>query len=118
MPSGSSKQWPAKLLSLLLFLVVVTAIEVFHAKQLTFLKNESYSEAKKQLSIIRSRIEAAIVSDMYILNNFSTLVTINPRKRYEKLGQDSRKHYSRWISHSTYRTRQRRHSKLCLPDGR
>ncbi|MEZ9417464.1 CHASE domain-containing protein, partial [Vibrio sp. 10N.286.49.E1] len=27
---------------------------------------------------IRSRIEAAIVSDMYVLNNFSTLVTINP----------------------------------------
>ncbi|WP_286301728.1 diguanylate cyclase [Vibrio apostichopi] len=91
MPSRSSKQWPAKLLSLLLFLVVVTAIEVFHAKQLTFLKNESYSEAKKQLSIIRSRIEAAIVSDMYILNNFSTLVTINPdsdMKSWDKIAQN------------------------------
>ena len=91
MPSGSSKQWPAKLLSLLLFLVVVTAIEVFHAKQLTFLKNESYSEAKKQLSIIRSRIEAAIVSDMYILNNFSTLVTINPEsdmKSWDKIAEN------------------------------
>ncbi|WP_439146227.1 diguanylate cyclase [Vibrio sp.] len=91
MPSRSSKQWPAKLLSLLLFLVVITAIEVFHAKQLTFLKNESYSEAKKQLSIIRSRIEAAIVSDMYILNNFSTLVTINPdsdMKSWDKIAQN------------------------------
>ncbi|MFA0012515.1 diguanylate cyclase [Vibrio lentus] len=91
MPSRSSKQWPAKLLSLLLLLVVVTAIEVFHAKQLTFLKNESYSEAKKQLSIIRSRIEAAIVSDMYILNNFSTLVTINPdsdMKSWDKIAQN------------------------------
>ncbi|MBY7730354.1 diguanylate cyclase [Vibrio bathopelagicus] len=91
MPSRSSKQWPAKLLSLLLFLVVVTAIEVFHAKQLTFLKNESYSEAKKQLSIIRSRIEAAIVSDMYILNNFSTLVTINPdgdQKGWDQIAQN------------------------------
>ncbi|MCB5361148.1 diguanylate cyclase [Vibrio lentus] len=91
MPSGSSKQWPAKLLSLLLFLVVVTAIEVFHAKQLTFLKNESYSEAKKQLSIIRSRIEAAIVSDMYILNNLSTLVTINPEsdmKSWDKIAEN------------------------------
>ncbi len=78
MPSRFSKQWPAKVLSLLFFFVVVSAIEHFHAKQLTFLKNESYSVAKKQLSIIRSRIEATIVSDMYILNNFSTLVTINP----------------------------------------
>ncbi|MEZ9516873.1 diguanylate cyclase [Vibrio splendidus] len=78
MPSGSSKQWSAKVVSFLFFLAIVGAIEFFHAKQLNFLKNESYSEGKKQLSIIRSRIEAAIVSDMYVLNNFSTLVTINP----------------------------------------
>ncbi|WP_373952710.1 diguanylate cyclase [Vibrio pomeroyi] len=91
MPSGSSKQLPAKLLSLLFFLVVVSAIEFFHAKELTYLKNESYSEAKKQLSIIRSRIEAAIVSDMYILNNFSTLVTINPDgevKNWDKIAEN------------------------------
>ncbi|TVU61082.1 sensor domain-containing diguanylate cyclase [Vibrio atlanticus] len=91
MPSRSSKQWPAKLLSLLFFLSVVSAIEFFHAKQLTFLKNESYSEAKKQLSIIRSRIEATIVSDMYVLNNFSTLVTINPngdQKGWDQIAQN------------------------------
>ncbi|MGV2841822.1 sensor domain-containing diguanylate cyclase, partial [Vibrio cyclitrophicus] len=46
MPSRSSKQWPAKLLSLLFFLLVVSAIEFFHTKQLVFLQNESYSEAK------------------------------------------------------------------------
>ncbi|MFA0501426.1 sensor domain-containing diguanylate cyclase, partial [Vibrio sp. 10N.222.46.A1] len=90
MPSGSSKQWPAKLLSLLFFLVVMSAIEFFHSKELSYLKDESYSEAKKQLSIIRSRIEAAIVSDMYILNNFSTLVTINPDgevKNWDKIAE-------------------------------
>ncbi|CAV25739.1 MULTISPECIES: diguanylate cyclase [Vibrio] len=91
MPSGSSKQWPAKLLSLLFFLVVMSAIEFFHSKELSYLKDESYSEAKKQLSIIRSRIEAAIVSDMYILNNLSTLVTINPdgdMKSWNKIAEN------------------------------
>lgn len=91
MPSRFSKQWPAKLLSLLFFIMVASAIEYFHAKQLTFLKNESYSVAKKQLSIIRSRIEATIVSDMYILNNFSTLVTINPngdQRDWDKIAQN------------------------------
>ncbi|MDP2590340.1 diguanylate cyclase [Vibrio splendidus] len=91
MPSGSSKQWSAKVVSFLFFLAIVSAIEFFHAKQLTFLKNESYSEGKKQLSIIRSRIEAAIVSDMYILNNFSTLVTINPDgevKNWDKIAEN------------------------------
>ncbi len=91
MPSGSSKQWSAKVISFLFFLTIVSAIEFFHAKQLTFLKNESYSEAKKQLSIIRSRIEATIVSDMYILNNFSTLVTINPDgdvKNWDKIAEN------------------------------
>ena len=59
MPSGSSKQWSARVVALSFFpSAIVSAIEFFHAKQLTFLKNESYSEAKKQLSIIRSRIEA------------------------------------------------------------
>ncbi|CAH6798063.1 Sensor domain-containing diguanylate cyclase [Vibrio chagasii] len=91
MPSRFSKQWPAKLISLLFFFIVASAIEYFHAKQLTFLKNESYSVAKKQLSIIRSRIEATIVSDMYILNNFSTLVTINPngdQKGWDQIAQN------------------------------
>ncbi|UPR50345.1 sensor domain-containing diguanylate cyclase [Vibrio cyclitrophicus] len=91
MPSGSSKQWSARVISFLFFLAIVSAIEFFHAKQLTFLKNESYSEAKKQLSIIRSRIEAAIVSDMYILNNFSTLVTMNPDgevKNWDKIAEN------------------------------
>lgn len=32
MPSRFSKQWPAKVLSLLFFFVVVSAIEHFHAK--------------------------------------------------------------------------------------
>lgn len=91
MPNRSSKQWPAKLLSLLFFVVIVSAIEAFHAKQLTFLKNESYSEAKRQLAIIRSSIEARIVSDMYILNSFSTIVTINPdggQKDWERIAQN------------------------------
>ncbi|MBE8606325.1 MULTISPECIES: diguanylate cyclase [Vibrio] len=91
MPSRSSKQWPAKLLSLLFFLLVVSAIEFFHTKQLVFLQNESYSEAKRQLSIIRSRIEATIVSDMYILNSLSTLVSVNPnsdQKDWEQIAQN------------------------------
>lgn len=49
MPSGSSKQWSAKVVSFLFFLAIVSAIEFFHAKQLTFLKNESYSEGKKTI---------------------------------------------------------------------
>ncbi|WKY60303.1 diguanylate cyclase [Vibrio sp. SNU_ST1] len=91
MPSGSSKQWPVKLLSLLFFLMVMSAIEFFHSKELSYLKDESYSEAKKQLSTIRSRIEAMIVSDMYVLNSLSTLVTIDPngdKKGWEQIAQN------------------------------
>ncbi|MCG9555462.1 sensor domain-containing diguanylate cyclase [Vibrio sp. Isolate31] len=87
MPSGSSKQWPAKLLALLFFLVFTSAIEFFHSKELSYIKDESYAGAKKQLSTVRSRIEAAIVSDMYILNNLSTLVTLNPNGEQKGWGQ-------------------------------
>ncbi|WP_299690401.1 diguanylate cyclase [uncultured Vibrio sp.] len=91
MPSRSSKQWSATLLFILSALVVVSAVEFFHAKQLTFLKNESYSEAKKHLSIIRASIESTIVSELYILNSFSTFVTMNPdgnQKDWEQIAQN------------------------------
>ncbi|MFA0195837.1 diguanylate cyclase [Vibrio artabrorum] len=91
MPSRSSKLWPAKLLASLFFVVVASSIEFFHAKELIHLKNEANSEAKKLLSIIRSRIEATIISDMYVVNSFSTLVSINPhgsQKDWERIGQN------------------------------
>ncbi len=66
-----------KLLSLLFFFIVASAIEYFHAKQLTFLKNESYSMLQKAVIDYSLPHRTTIVSDNNILNNFSTLVTLS-----------------------------------------
>ncbi|MDK9736932.1 sensor domain-containing diguanylate cyclase [Vibrio sp. D404a] len=79
MTNRSSKQWSARILSCLFLLTTISAVEIFHQKQIAFLKNESFSEAQKQLSIVRSRIEAVIVTDMYLLNGMSTQVAIAPQ---------------------------------------
>jgi diguanylate cyclase (GGDEF)-like protein len=79
MPYRSSKQWSARILSCLFLLTTVVAVEMFHNKQINFLKNEAFSEAKRQLAIVRSRIEAVIVTDMYLLNGMSTQVAIDPK---------------------------------------
>jgi len=79
MTNRSGKQWSARMLSCLFLITTISAVEFFHRKQVTFLKNEAFAEAQKQLAIVRSRIEAVIVTDMYLLNGMSTQVAIAPR---------------------------------------
>jgi diguanylate cyclase (GGDEF)-like protein len=84
MTNRSSKQWSARILSCLFLLTTISAVEFFHQKQITFLKNEAFAEAQKQLAVVRSRIEAVIVTDMYLLNGMSTQVAIAPRGSVEE----------------------------------
>ncbi|MGF1709823.1 sensor domain-containing diguanylate cyclase [Vibrio kagoshimensis] len=83
-----NKQWSVRVLAFSFIVLAVGAVESFHRNQVSFLKNESAAEAKKHLSVIRSRLEAAIVSDIYVLNSLSTLITVNPDagpKEWEKI---------------------------------
>ncbi|WP_394249939.1 diguanylate cyclase [Vibrio profundi] len=82
MPNSVSKQWPIKILLLVFILFAIGAIEVLHRNQQAFLENNSVAEAKKHLSVIRSRLEAAIVADIYVINSLSTLVTVNPNSTF------------------------------------
>ncbi|MBW3695927.1 sensor domain-containing diguanylate cyclase [Vibrio sp. T187] len=80
----SSKQWSINLLLLVFVLLAGGMIEVLHRNQIAFLENQSVSVAKKHLSVIRSKLEAAIVADIYVINSLSTLVTVNPDSSFSE----------------------------------
>lgn len=118
MPYRSSKQWSARILSCLFLLTTVVAVEMFHNKQINFLKNEAFSEAKRQLAIVRSRIEAVIVTDMYLLNGMSTQVAIDPKGSPEDWNKIADSNYSRWRAHSVDWYSERRCAEFRLSAGR
>lgn len=56
----------------------VGLIESLDRSQKSFLRDSLLARAKEELSIIRSELEAAIVSDIYVANGLSALVAANP----------------------------------------
>ncbi|MGD8110755.1 diguanylate cyclase [Vibrio sp. TRT 17S01] len=67
---------------ILLFVAIVmlsiVMIEFLNRSQASFVRDGLLTRAKEELSIIRSELEAAIVSDIYIANSLSALVSANP----------------------------------------
>lgn len=78
MKSSFGRQWPVYLLFMLLFVCSVSLVEFLDRSQKSFLRDSMLARAKEELSIIRSEIEASIVSDIYVANGLSSLVAANP----------------------------------------
>lgn len=65
-------------LFLMTFIFFVGLVESLDRSQKTFLRDSLLARAKEELSIVRSELEAAIVSDIYVANGLSALVASNP----------------------------------------
>ncbi len=73
-----SRHWSVTLFILLLTVLAVTLVESLDASQKTFLRESIRARAKEELSIVRSELESAIVSDIYVANGLSALIAANP----------------------------------------
>ncbi|MEL7291457.1 MAG: diguanylate cyclase [Pseudomonadota bacterium] len=64
-------------LFLISFIFSIVMVESLDRSQKSFLRDSLLAKAKEELSIVRSQIETAIVSDVYVANSLSTLVAAN-----------------------------------------
>src|SRR5690606_22673848 len=85
------KQWGIKLLFFLFVVLSVGVVEVLNRNQLQVLEEHLQREAKDQLSAIRSKLEATIVSDIYIVSSLATLVSLHPSSNVQALDEASSK---------------------------
>ncbi|NOH78323.1 sensor domain-containing diguanylate cyclase [Vibrio sp. RE86] len=72
------KHYYVNALFLVTFLFSIGLIESLDRSQKSFLRDSLLARAKEELSIVRSELEAAIVSDIYVSNGLSALVAANP----------------------------------------
>lgn len=72
------RRWSAYLFLILLCVFAIGFVEVLDRSQKNFLRDSLQGRAKEELSIIRSELEAAIVSDIYVANGLSALIAANP----------------------------------------
>ncbi|KJR39876.1 sensor domain-containing diguanylate cyclase [Vibrio navarrensis] len=85
------KQWGIKLLFFLFVVLSAGVVEVLNRNQLQVLEDHLQREAKDQLSAIRSKLEATIVSDIYIVSSLATLVSLHPSSNVQALNEASSK---------------------------
>ncbi|ELP5727531.1 sensor domain-containing diguanylate cyclase [Vibrio vulnificus] len=85
------KRWSVNLLFILFFTLSVGIIELLNQEQRKVRQEYFQREAKEQLSSIRSKLEAAIVSDIYIVSSLATLVSLHPNSNKQALDQASDK---------------------------
>ena len=77
--SGKRKSFRA--LFLLFILSCIGLIELLNNHQIMYIRDSLRSHAREELSLIRFRLEASILSDIYVANSLSTLVTLRPDVR-------------------------------------
>ncbi|MCW8335403.1 diguanylate cyclase [Vibrio paucivorans] len=74
----SGKQWAVSVVFLTVIVLSIGIIELTNRNQTTFIRESLLIRAKEELSIIRSELEAAVVSDIYVANSLAAFVTVNP----------------------------------------
>ncbi len=72
------RQYSVYVLFVVTLVFAVGLIESLDRSNKTFLRDGLLARAKEELSIIRSELETAIVSDIYVANGLSALVAANP----------------------------------------
>ncbi len=65
-------------LIILFISISITLIEYVDYSHKSFIADGLQTRAKEELSVIRSELEAAVVSDIYVAHSLSTIVTLNP----------------------------------------
>lgn len=72
------RQSSTYVVAIAILIVSIGLIESLDRSQKSFLRDSRLDRAREELSIIRSEIEAAIVSDIYVANAIPALVASNP----------------------------------------
>ncbi|NOH62387.1 diguanylate cyclase [Vibrio sp. RE88] len=75
-------RWSVSILAITLFCIAVGLIESIDRSQKNFLRDSLLGRAKEELSIVRSELETAIVSDIFAVNGLSALIASNPSFEY------------------------------------
>lgn len=80
------RHWSAYLFLVFLSVFAIGFVEVLDRSQKNFLRDSVQGRAKEELSIVRSELEAAIVSDIYVANGLSALIAANPEFNFSGWG--------------------------------
>lgn len=75
---GSANRLIVRALLILLMLACGVIIETLQGYQRDYMRDSLQSGAREELSLIRYRLEASILADIYSANSLSTLVTLRP----------------------------------------
>jgi sensor domain CHASE-containing protein len=68
-----NRRWSVYIFIILISSFAIGLVEVIDRSQKNFLRDSLLGRAKEELSIIRSELEAAIVSDIFAVNSISVL---------------------------------------------
>ncbi|HHP0458218.1 TPA: diguanylate cyclase [Vibrio harveyi] len=79
------KQGYFALFFLTFFALCVGVIELLHQNQLSLHRERVQVEAKEQLSMLRSNLEAELMADIYKASTLATLITLLPNSETHKL---------------------------------
>ncbi|MCG9580321.1 diguanylate cyclase [Vibrio tubiashii] len=78
MALSSGRHFYLNAVCLLVFVISIGLVESLDRSQKSFLRDSLLARAKEELSIVRSELESAIVSDIYVVNSLPALVASNP----------------------------------------
>jgi len=78
MALSSGRHFYLNIICVFVFFVSIGLVESLDRSQKSFLRESLLAKAKEELSIVRSELESAIVSDIYIVNGLPALVAANP----------------------------------------
>ncbi len=79
------KQGYFALFFLTFFALCIGVIELLHRNQQSLYQERVQVEAKEQLSILRSNLEAELMADIYKASTLATLITLLPKDEERKL---------------------------------
>ncbi|MDE1241155.1 diguanylate cyclase [Vibrio aestuarianus] len=82
MRSVSGKQWSVNLLLIAFILFCGGLIEAVNFNQRNYIRDNLQVRAKEELSIIRSQLEASILSDIYVASGVSSLIAVNSQYQF------------------------------------
>ncbi|MGX1926627.1 diguanylate cyclase [Vibrio sp. NH-7] len=81
-----NRRWSVYIFIILISSFAIGLVEVIDRSQKNFLRDSLLGRAKEELSIIRSELEAAIVSDIFAVNSISVLLAANPEFEFNGWG--------------------------------
>ncbi|MDN3612469.1 diguanylate cyclase [Vibrio ostreicida] len=76
------RHWPLSVLAFIMLICAIGLIESIDRSQKNFLRDSLSARAKEELSIVRSELENAIVSDILAVHGLSALVASKPNLEF------------------------------------